>query len=643
MLVSLDVETKCDQGCTEACEHALDPNRNAVTIIGASWLDQYKEQTAVFRSIEELNKFLAHLRNPDLLGFNFKFDFRTLLSKGANIQLDQWKHDASLMASVYTRKVDPDYVAAYEAQRVLLNKNLPKGKGHRRTSGGSLKILAPYFLGVEPFWEATTDHNNEEYVTKDAVYTYRLFSFLQQKMVEEGSYTFYSSRFMDWVKLLVKMEQRGVKIDFDLMERQEVKAALGAEDAKNTLDFLWKDAYKAFNHLEIDKLKSEYKEMADKAYERSKDKSDIAKTRINGRYNKLFEKAALSVAQSLNLDSPVQLKWLLKEYLKLDVTDFHDEESTGKPVLKKLANEGREDIKALLDYREQRKLLTAFFPSYKEMAYDGAIHCSFNAASTRTGRLSSSSPNLQQVPRGLHGLFIARPGYKFIIRDQAAIEPRLIAHASDDPVLFTLLEKGVDFHGHNTKIFFGLPEEVNEIKSKYPLQREVGKEVGLAILYGAGAMRLQESAQKRGFIWTQEECREKVKRFREEYEAVGAFQKQLNLTLEGGPVTNLFGRPFRIEDPSDIHMKGFNTLIQGSASDLVLNSAYKAQAEYDRLGLDAHIVLLVHDEIVVEAAEKDIDSATSILDHCMTNYPLDTKWGRIRLKVEGKVSDRWEK
>lgn len=644
MLVSLDVETKCAVGCQTACEHAVDTYRNAITVVGIAWKQDDEYRTATFRDLHSLNTFLMSqfiTEELDFVGFNFKFDYSTLISHGFNLG-SAWQHDVSLMASVYTKKVDPDYLDQYEAKRKELNAKLPKGKGHRRTTGGSLKILAPFFIGVEPFWEATLDHDNDEYVAKDALYTLQLFEYFQDHMSDQ-EWTFYKDKLLPWTKLLMQMEQRGVKLDLVKMAEREKQALRSSIDIKAKLDTYWKDAYKTYYEQQIQKLADEYVPLEDAAVTKIKNPTEEKIRRVRQRYHKLYTKACEGVPQVMNLDSPAQMKWLLKEHFKLDVTDFHEEESTGKPVLKRLANEGRADIKALLDYREQKKLLTAFFPSYREMAVDGVLHCSFNPTATRTGRLSSSGPNLQQVPRGLHDLFVARPGYKLIVRDQAAVEPRLIAYMSEDPVIYSILEKGIDFHGYNTRIFFDLDCPVEEVKSRFPLQREVGKEVGLAILYGAGAIRLQESAQKRGFVWTESECRSKVKKFREEYAAVGEYQQALNLQLEAGIMLNIFGRPFRVDDPRDIHMKGLNTLIQGSASDLVLNSAYRAQKEFEEKGIDAHILLLVHDEIVLEAADKDVEAATEIIDRCMTDYKLETKWGLIKLKVEGKIGEAWEK
>lgn len=90
-------------------------------------------------------------------------------------------------------------------------------------------------------------------------------------------------------------------------------------------------------------------------------------------------------------------------------------------------------------------------------------------------------------------------------------------------------------------------------------------------------------------------------------------------------------------------MQAFNGLIQGSAGQLLLAGAKRAQDEYDTLGLDAHVLLFVHDECVVEAREEHVEEAARILEHCMTDFPLDTKYGRIPLKVEGNIASHWSK
>jgi DNA polymerase I-like protein with 3'-5' exonuclease and polymerase domains len=641
--LSLDIETVCAvDGCPgKTCEHALHPRTNRISIIGVDSVDG----PATFRSLTDLNRYLVE-QPPGwtLGGFNLKWDLRTLAYHGLDIPLSYWSDDALLMATTSIDKVPEQYVEWYDERRKELNKALPKGISHRETKGHSLKILAPYFLGVEPFWEDPTNHDNEEYVIKDAVYTRQLMEMFEEKLRKETeySYPFYSTKLMPWTKLLARMERRGIAIDIPMIRSAQEESSRLADLAKKGIDEVWAPAYEAYRLSEMKEVGMEYSAMCSAALAKAVNPTPEKLEKIGMRYNSLMLKAQDKIPFGLNLDSPAQVKWLLQTYKGLDISDFHGDEGTGTPVLERLVAEGNEDVKLLLDYRGERKLATAFYPSYLEMQDNGIIHCSFSPFIARTGRLSSSDPNLQQVPGAMHKMFVARPGYKLITKDESAIEPRLIAYYSECPVLCGLLASGVDFHSYNTKIFFGLDCDVSEVKKLYPLQREVGKEVGLAIMYGAGAMRLQESALKRGFRWTLAECKAKVAAFKAAYPGVFAFRQAYEADLMRGPVKNLFGRPFRI-GIEDMHMRGVNSLVQGSASDLVWNSAYEMQLEFDSRGLDSHVLLLVHDEIVVEASDRFIKEVEEVMERTMTRYVLPTQHGNIQLKIEGKVSDRWEK
>lgn len=667
MRFALDIETACNvpecPNRDKLCDHALDPYRNRITIIGLFWVDPTNgPQKGTLRSATELKALLETIEDYTLTGVNLKWDLRVLAVHGCPVDLKHWTDDVQLMATAYTVKVNEIYLKEYAAKRKILNESLPKGAKHRNAKGQSLKVLAPFFLGVEPFWEDPTNHDSEEYVLKDCEYTYRLTEFLEDQLKLEGSYDFYRNKLIPWTKLLYKMESRGIHVDLPMLEEADVKAKARAEEVKVLLDQEWAPAYEAHRQIAIKELRShaDHKLEANKqkAFQSMQNKllkvkTPAAKDKVNLQYQErllnlehfsaeCYADNIAKLPRYMNLNSPAQLKWLFKDHLGLDITDFDDEESTGKAVLQKLAGTGRKDMELFLEYRKQTKLVKAFFPTYRELNNNGIIRATFHPGVARTGRLTSSDPNLQQVPLALHAMFYS-PDRKIITRDEAAIEPRLIAYASNDLTLFEILKSGADFHGYNTKIFFDLSCDVADVKKKFAKEREVGKEVGLALMYGAGRFRLQESAQKRGFVWTSRECQYKLDRFKEAYEGVYAYREVINSCLLDGPIRNVAGRLFSIADPQDVFMKGFNTYIQGGASDLVWNSAERAQNEYEKLGLDAHVVLLVHDEIAADSAPEIAVQADEILDRVMTDYNLTNDLGKIELKTEGKIADRWEK
>jgi DNA polymerase I-like protein with 3'-5' exonuclease and polymerase domains len=211
--------------------------------------------------------------------------------------------------------------------------------------------------------------------------------------------------------------------------------------------------------------------------------------------------------------------------------------------------------------------------------------------------------------------------------------------------LFDILSQGKDFHNFNTAIFFDLNVDEPGFKKKYAIEREVGKEVALALMYGAGVNRLMESAQKRGFVWTKGQARYKLDRFKEFYEGVYKFKYDVldPLLVAGETVPNILGRPIKFDDPSEVHMKGFNKLMQGGASDLVLNSGNKAQQRAREAGIDAHLQVFEHDALISEVREEQAEAWSAILTHAMTDYELISPLGRIELKVEGAIADCWQK
>jgi len=287
-----------------------------------------------------------------------------------------------------------------------------------------------------------------------------------------------------------------------------------------------------------------------------------------------------------------------------------------------------------------KKLTTSFFAPYKELHEEGVLHCNFNPTGTRTGRLSSSGPNLQQVPGALHKLFIARPGYKLATFDMAQIEARLIAFYSEDPILVDIVQSGKDFHGFQAKIYF--PEidcDVNEVKEKYPKERDFSKTLGYALFYGAAFKRVQDTAILAGYKWPDSKCKEVVDNFKVTYSQVVDYKDRIDKEARSYPLVNLFGRRFYFPDPEDIYMKNFNTLIQGSASDMVLAAGLEVST---RPGYQ--VLMFVHDELVVEVKDSISDAdAESWITGCMTNFKLSTPLGTIPLTAEGKIGQRWEK
>lgn len=650
-LLALDIETICNRDCETKCDCALIPHQAKITVVGIYGPNVAK----TFRDLKELQSFI-NTTDYLFVGHNFKFDLKHLSYHGVTIPLERWQHDTQIMAFGCLSKISDEYLEYYSKRRKEENKKLPRGYSHREAGYHSLKSLAPYFLEVEPFWENPADHSTDKYVLKDCQYTYELCQFFIKKMEQDGTIEFYEKGMMPWTKMLLTSEVRGIQLDMNLLSNFESKYRKRAERIKKVLDKVWAKAYMAYRQIEINVIDKKYADMQQAAIAKLKDKSPEKIQKVDDRYQAMFDKAADKFVETyagLNLDSPSQMAWLLKDYFKLNIeVESRDKktnqkeikDSTGSEVLYRLSKQGRKDIGLFLKYRECNKLVTSFFPTYRDLQNNGILHCNFNPTGTRTGRLSSSDPNLQQVPGHLHQLFVPRLGYKFACFDQAAIEARLIAYYTEDPILYDLIKNKKDIHGLHTTIFFELDCDPQEVKKKYNFERGVTKNVGFGVFYGAGAGRVKQEAMTNGFDWSDADCRRKVERFKETYETVYKFKKSFDALAAKKPFTNLFGRTFDFTNKlDDIYMQGFNTLIQSSASDLVLISSNKIIKEFKERGIDGHVLLWVHDELVIEFPENKESEVVEIINRNMTNYKLDTVFGPLVLEAEGKIANSWVK
>lgn len=625
-LLVIDIETK---STTDDKEDALNPFKNEITCIGV--INPATGHGKVYRDLSLFKKEVWD--NPELraIGHNFKFDYKNLFfhigppAAGP----DAYFADTRLMAFVSTEKITDDWLEEYEALRKEENAKLPTGYSHRAAKQHSLKTLAPYFLEVPAFWEDPTNHDSDEYVLKDCKYTGELYHYFKNKMVK-AQFEFYQDKLLPWSKMLLAAELQG--LDLDVAATVEMQSSLGSDLAQleKEIEEQWHEHFEAFKALEFKEAQQKYQEMFNVAYAKKPENLE----KLAAKYAALYEKASAKMEPKLNLGSPKQLTWLLKERLNLNIRNLEGDESTGVEVLERLAVKNPE-VKKLLEYRATSKTLTAFLPSFLSLQYNGRIHTNFNPDGTRTGRLSSDTPNLQQVPGKLKHLFRADSGKHFAIYDLGAIEPVILAYFSQDPALCDLIVKGQSFHSLNAIELFNLDCTEKEVKSLYPSLRDIAKTVGLAVLYGAGKDRVRIAAATAGVDLTEAECKEAVSRLRKKYEGVWSFKQELDAELEqGATLYNLMGRPVKIYDPEEVYMKGMNTLIQGSASDLTL------QAAYDISLIPGCIpVAFVHDSVMTLVDDPALSDRVA---GEFTKFDLTVNNVRLPLTVEGGISNVWE-
>lgn len=625
-VVALDIETT-----------GLSPWTDQIHMCG---LYDGKQYTCVRQGHQLRNLLGTIYKEHDIVGHRTDFDIKFLLVQGWLFDEDlsgRTIQDTRIIGSLLRQRVPKGFTDWYEEERKQINKTLPKGQSHREGSPLSLKVMAPWYLKVPCFWETPGNHNNEDYNEKDCLYTYRLFQLLAPRLRDEGSWDFYL-KLLDWQKMLMRMEMRGISIDMAELDKVEQEYTAKRDALKVKLDELWADARTEYKNLEAMAIRQKYMQMADAQVVKGRDIS-----RVNQKYAALAAKAMEKI-EPFNYSSPTQMAWLLRDYLGLDITNMEGEDSTGKAVLNKLAQDGREDIKTYLAWREADKVLTMYLPTYRELQVDGVIHPSFNLTGTRTGRTSSSGPNLQQVPPKLYRLFKPRDGYRFIQYDLSGIEAALIALYSGDKRLYEILEKGESIHDHNAKAMFGLECEVADVARLHPRERKTVKNIGFACFYGAGWRRISQVFAAGGFPISDAEAKAKLKLLKSYYPEAFAFHKEITEVFEAGePVTNLLGRPINLQPHENAYMQGFNTLIQSSASDLNLEACRKWSDFIGEYQKDAHPLLVIHDCIMGEALVSVADKRAGFMEHCMTKFKLESVNGPIKLRVEGGVSHEWAK
>jgi DNA polymerase-1 len=469
----------------------------------------------------------------------------------------------------------------------------------------------------------------------DCLYSYYLAAVQLKEVADLGATKCYSD-LIERNKLLMTAEVEGITLDVAETKRRLDENAEKLIKLEAQIKEQWAPQFNLWRMLQLQQLELKYQQMAeDYASKRGKDVDSVWP-----KYEVLLAKAKEKADVEFNLNSPEQLKWLLRDAVGRDITGLDGEEAADKGVLA-LLSEQYDDVKVLMEYKKHQKLQSTYYPELLEHAkHDGRIHCNFNITGARTGRLSSSALNLQNQPGHVHDLFTAAPGNVLITKDFSAIEPVFIAFYSEDKHLVDIVQSGKSFHSVNAKEIFNLPCEPSKVAELYPKERKAAKEFALSVLYGAGGGRVQQSLKKQGYSFTLDECKRMVYRLRDYYSDVWAFKTEVDSIATSGAVFyNYFGRPLQFKNPDEVFMSSFNSLVQGTASDLLVDAGTKLVSANPWI----RPRLFVHDEIVVEVPEDRAREAEELLVKQMTGYELMTKFGNVPITVEGKVSKTWIK
>ncbi len=357
---------------------------------------------------------------------------------------------------------------------------------------------------------------------------------------------------------------------------------------------------------------------------------------------RLEKEAQKAAGVDFNLASPKQLGELLFDTLGLDRKKSRRTKtgwSTDATVLEKLEDD-HPVVKLVLEHRTLSKLLSTYVEALPALVEPetGRVHTDFNQAVTATGRLSSSNPNLQNIPirtefsRRIRKAFLPQEGWRLISADYSQIELRILTHLSGEPVLVKAFNEGDDVHALTARLLL-------DTETVTPDERRLGKTINFGVIYGMGAQRL---ARETGM--GQARAKEFLSLYKQRYPRVFLFlEMQERLALSRGYVETILGRrrPFHFDpaglgrlkgkDPLEIELEvarrggleaqqlraAANAPIQGSSADIIKLAMVRLQHELTAAALPARLLLQVHDELVLEAAPEALESVRALTRRTM--------------------------
>ncbi|WP_269932570.1 DNA polymerase I [Aminobacter sp. HY435] len=433
------------------------------------------------------------------------------------------------------------------------------------------------------------------YASEDADVTLRLWNVLKPRLAAKGLVSVYERLERPLVPVLANMEQRGISVDRQILSRLSGELAQGAarlEDEINTL-----------------------------------------------------------AGERFNIGSPKQLGDILFGRMGLPggTKTKTGQWSTSAQVLEDLAAEGHELPRKIVDWRQLTKLKSTYtdaLPGYINPETK-RVHTSYALAATTTGRLSSSEPNLQNIPirtaegRKIRTAFIADKGNKLISADYSQIELRVLAHVADIAQLKQAFADGVDIHAMTASEMFSVPVEgmPSDVRRR-------AKAINFGIIYGISAFGLANQLSI-----PREEASDYIKKYFERFPGIRAYMDETKaFCRDNGYVETIFGR--RIHYPeirsSNPSVRAFNerasinARLQGTAADIIRRAMIRMEGALSEAKLSARMLLQVHDELIFETVDGEVEATIPVVRHVMENAAMPAVSMSVPLHVDANAANSWD-
>ena len=443
--------------------------------------------------------------------------------------------------------------------------------------------------------EATPIARTAAYAAEDADVTLRLWQALKPRMAAERVVTVYETLERPMPRVLAHMEERGISIDPDVLSQL-------------SNDFGKKQAA------------------------------------LEGEINKI-------AGTQVNPGSPKQLGDILFGQMGLPggTKTKTGQWSTGARALEELAEQGHKFPQVILGWRQVSKLRSTYteaLPTYVNPKTH-RVHTSYALAATSTGRLSSSEPNLQNIPirtddgRKIRRAFIASPGMKLVSADYSQIELRLLSEIAHVPTLRKAFQDGMDIHAMTASEMFGVP-----VQDMPPEVRRRAKAINFGIIYGISAFGLAAQLGING-----KEAGAYIKKYFERFPGIRDYMDETReFCREHGYVLTLFGRKCHYPDikASNPSIRSFNeraainARLQGSAADIIRRAMIRIEPEIHKDRLGARMLLQVHDELIFEVPANEVERTLPIIKSVMQSAPDPAVSLHVPLQVDARAADNWD-
>ena len=520
--------------------------------------------------------FRSVLENESIMkiGQNIKYDYMVMRNYGVTLQGKMFDTMIAHYLLQPEQRHNMDYLAeVYMQYRTIPIENLIGAKGKGQLS-----------MRQAPIKEVC------EYAAEDADVTWQLYEILQEELRKEQMIQLFEEVEMPLVRVLAEMEIAGVRVDVEALRA----SAQSLEERIATLE-------------------SEIHQLA---------------------------------GVTFNIASPRQVGEILFEHLKIDAKARKTKSgqySTTEEVLERL-RPNHPIVGKILDMRGLRKLLSTYINALPELINKntGKIHTSFNQTVTATGRLSSSNPNLQNIPirdaegREIRRAFVASQGCRFFSADYSQIELRIMAHMSGDSAMIEAFNSGADIHTATAAKIFKVP--INEVTSD---MRRKAKTANFGIIYGISTFGLAERLSV-----SRAEAKTLIDGYFATYPRIKEYMTQcIEDARKSGHVTTVCGRRRMLPDINSHNatVRGYaernaiNAPIQGSAADIIKIAMIKIYNRMQREGLQARMILQVHDELNFDVPECEVEQLTRIVTEEMQQA---YQWC-VPLIADSGVADNW--